>query len=321
MNQETENKQCPICKGYLFEDDDVVVCPVCGAPHHRDCWQTVGHCGLETDHGTDRQYDKAAAKAEEAAEKERSESRECAYCGRLSNSHDGNFCPYCGQAYDNGRPHSQRGNAPHVFVGGMPFNENSYGGIPKDSKIEDVKVEHIGKFVGSNAHRYVPRFAALNKHSKGSWNWAAFLSPEAWCFSRKMYFQGAVFLILAIAAGLCAYPLEVELAQFLSEQGTTASYGTYNLLMNNIGEFSLLSIIMAVVSTVLSLVPKIICGRMGDWMYRSFTLDSVRKITSDGEVEDLDATLLSKGNVSLWLAALILFVSSYLPQLIASMLW
>lgn len=319
MSQETKNKQCGICKGYLFEDDDTVVCPVCGAPHHRDCWESVGHCGLEADHGTDNQYDKVEAAKREESENTQNNSKQCAYCGRVSNSHDGNFCPYCGPAYGS-EPH-QKHQGPKVFVGGTPFDGNSYGGIPKSSKIEDVKVEHIGDFVGSNAHRYVPRFATLNKHGKGSWNWAAFLFPDAWCFSRKMYFQGVLFLMLSLAAGLCAYPLEAEYMHFLSEQGNNATYGMYNLIMDNIGEFSVLSVIMAAIGTVLKFVPMLICGRMGDWMYRCFTLDKVRKIVTDPETEDLEATLLAKGNVNFFAAIIVLLTSNYLPQLIASMIW
>ena len=47
---------CPVCKAKLFEDDDIVVCPDCGAPHHRKCWEYVGHCALGDAHGTANQW-------------------------------------------------------------------------------------------------------------------------------------------------------------------------------------------------------------------------------------------------------------------------
>ena len=41
---------CAAC-GRLFEEgDDIVVCPVCGAPHHRECYEKLGHCALEERH-------------------------------------------------------------------------------------------------------------------------------------------------------------------------------------------------------------------------------------------------------------------------------
>ena len=45
-----EGAKCPVCHAYLMEDDDIVVCPDCGAPHHRECWKSLGHCGCEELH-------------------------------------------------------------------------------------------------------------------------------------------------------------------------------------------------------------------------------------------------------------------------------
>ena len=56
MSLNIEDKQCQLCNAYLFEDDDVVFCPECGAPHHRECYNSLGHCALEHLHGTDQQY-------------------------------------------------------------------------------------------------------------------------------------------------------------------------------------------------------------------------------------------------------------------------
>lgn len=322
MSHDTENKQCQVCKGYLFEDDDIVICPVCGAPHHRDCWQTLGHCGLEADHGTDRQYNKRMAEeqADSEAESKNTETRVCGHCGRASNSHEGDFCPYCGQPYGSAAPHTPNGAGPHVFVGGMPFNPNSYGGIPKDSKIEDVKVEHAAKFVGSNAQRYIPRFATLTRHSKGSWNWAAFLSPEAWCFSRKMYLYGVFYLFIALASGLCIYPFQVEYSRLISESAEQV-YSSYNFLVNNVGAFSWTAWIMAAAGVVLNLIPRIICGRMGDWCYRGFTLENVRKITADPNTEDLDLKLTRSGNLNIFAMMLVLLAVNYVPSLIGGLIW
>ena len=323
MSHETENKQCQICKGYLFEDDDIVICPECGAPHHRDCWQTTGHCGVEADHGTDRQYDKvqAAKKEEETPE---GEERTCPHCKRVSKSHEGDFCPYCGQSYNGaGNRHNRQygdpmGSGP-VFMGGMGFNPNSYGGIPKDSKIEDVKVEHIAKFVGSNAHRYVPRFATLNKHSKGSWNWAAFLSPAAWCFSRKLYVQGILYAIIMLASSLCLIPFNQTLKALELEQMTYSQL--YQAISDNIGQFSWLTLGMLGFSLVLNLVPRIICGRFADWNYRSFTLENVRKIVAHPEVDDLDHTLMRKGNLNFFGMLIMLYAPSFLADIIEGFIW
>ncbi len=32
-------KKCPICSEKFKADDDIVVCPKCGAPYHRSCYE------------------------------------------------------------------------------------------------------------------------------------------------------------------------------------------------------------------------------------------------------------------------------------------
>ena len=38
---------CPVCGKPFQEGDDIVVCPECGAPHHRECYKSLGHCALQ----------------------------------------------------------------------------------------------------------------------------------------------------------------------------------------------------------------------------------------------------------------------------------
>ena len=35
---------CDVCKQTFTPESDVVVCPECGTPHHRDCYKELGHC-------------------------------------------------------------------------------------------------------------------------------------------------------------------------------------------------------------------------------------------------------------------------------------
>ena len=58
MSLDTKNQKCAVCSAYLFDEDDVVYCPVCGAPHHRECYLSIGKCGLEEFHGTEKEYKK-----------------------------------------------------------------------------------------------------------------------------------------------------------------------------------------------------------------------------------------------------------------------
>ncbi len=44
------NKSCPVCEKRFSEKDDIVVCPECGTPHHRECYAKNNSCGLVTYH-------------------------------------------------------------------------------------------------------------------------------------------------------------------------------------------------------------------------------------------------------------------------------
>ena len=39
-----ENNICDGCKKKFNEGDDIVVCPVCGTPQHRECYEKNGKC-------------------------------------------------------------------------------------------------------------------------------------------------------------------------------------------------------------------------------------------------------------------------------------
>ena len=311
MSEETKNKQCQICQGYLFEDDDTVVCPVCGAPHHRDCWETVGHCGVECNHDTDKQYDILQKKAEEEKTNKQKDgganAHTCAYCHRTSNAENAEFCPYCGHSYNQNIPHGGG------FRGVNPFDV--YGGLPTDTTIDGVTVKDLATFVGSNSARYMHCFTQISKRKKGAWNWAAFFFPSGWCLSRKMLPLGFMYLILAIASTICMVPFSEIYYELLD--GQTLSYAAqYALIENNLNKFDLISLILAFVGVGLNLIPRIICARFGDWNYRSFAVNKIKTILNNPEIEDKPSELARSGNLSILWIIIALLATQFVPSII-----
>ena len=43
---------CSVCGKALTDTDDIVVCPDCGAPYHRACYEKQGGCVYADKHGT-----------------------------------------------------------------------------------------------------------------------------------------------------------------------------------------------------------------------------------------------------------------------------
>lgn len=317
MSQDAENKQCQICRGYLFEDDDVVVCPECGAPHHRDCWQSLGHCGVEADHGTDNEYSKRIQKERESKESVAGDTvkRVCPVCKRESDA-KGDFCPYCGNAFFKGNEQREFNGRPDVFRE-LPFQLDPLGGVPKDEKIEDCKAKDVGRFVGSNSHRYVPKFRSLNRENQNSWNWTAFLFPSVWCFARKMYLNGALLFLLSLASNLCFLSFNSNFNALFDTEGLTRSE-IYKLIYANVDQISWIMIALSFAGLLLNIIPRIIAGIKGDWMYRSFVLSKVKNIVADPDVEDLEEELSASGNLNLILMFVMLLAEQYLPSIVAT---
>ncbi|NSW54780.1 MAG: hypothetical protein HPY44_02090 [Armatimonadetes bacterium] len=38
--------ECPVCQGRVLRGELYVTCPACGTPHHQDCWEYYGGCGV-----------------------------------------------------------------------------------------------------------------------------------------------------------------------------------------------------------------------------------------------------------------------------------
>ena len=60
------NNHCPVCEQAFTDADDIVVCPECGTPYHRECWKKVGACVHEAEHAAGFEWKPDADPADEA---------------------------------------------------------------------------------------------------------------------------------------------------------------------------------------------------------------------------------------------------------------
>ena len=311
MSLHVEGQDCPVCGAHLFDDDDIVFCPICGAPHHRDCYQALGHCALQADHGTPRQY-KRPAERESAGPDATGTSRDrvgkiCPRCGKSCTS-DTLFCPYCGMNLSQGPVEGGPGGQPYPNGGPPPFGgyqpvmpqADPYGGVHPEEEIDGVKAKDIAKFVGSNIQRYLPKFKSLSGKSKTSWNWAAFLFPSGWLFFRKCYKPGLLILLLTFASTMFSIPMQVFINSVAGARPASAtSADLYAALMQNLGQAGLIPWITMGVSWLLSLGLRIIIGLYGDVIYKGHVIAGIKKIKEqDDLLEDYDAALAQKGGIS-----------------------
>lgn len=315
MAYKIEGETCPICKSYLFDEDDVVFCPVCGAPHHRDCYAAVGHCGLKELHGTADQY---TPKTEDDDTKENPSADgegakiKCTRCGRDLVS-GALFCPYCGQDLSGEKaPHSHGGFYQAPQQGAAPFGPgfvpfiDPYGGIPHDGSvtIEGESVENVKNYVFANSHRYVPLFYRQSKKNKSSWNWSAFLFPGCWLCFRKHYTAGIIALALWLFSLACFMPLTADMNALL----TNGAPVTQDMLPAQVMEYvatlmpkiPLQSYIFSCVGIAIVIARAVFFGLMGDWIYRKKVLSSIKDIRTNPDIDDTAEAISRRGGTNLW---------------------
>ena len=314
MSFKLEGEKCPICHAYFFEEDDIVYCPECGAPHHRDCYNSIGHCGLEELHGTDSQYDRVKAQQKEKEEKEKKEAPQFTQnepklttkCGMCGEDYDFNarVCPKCGA------PNMQHMN------GFVQFD--FLGGVPADLDIGDgVTAGEAKRFVMSNTPRYIPKFAAMKLGKRTSWNWLAFLFPCGWFLSRKMYLNGVIVGIISVAITLMQFPFLMAFSN-LGLADIANQFELSRAIIENISSIGAPAIILLVISGLAGLALRLISAIFGDYWYRSYTISSIKRIRA--ESEDMDADYRKLGGVNLFAMLIGLMVIQYVPTIIFSLL-
>ncbi len=308
MSLNIEGSSCARCKAYLFKEDDVVYCPICGAPHHRECYNALGHCALEELHGTDREYSKEkemAALAELSQNTENSED---------TNSYNLVSCRMCGEKYDGKNRNCPRCNAPNLSAMNGFEGFDFLGGVPKDYKIdEDVTADEAKRFVIANTHRYIPKFATLNKAKKLSWNWFAFLFPCGWMLSRKMFKSGIIIGILTILANLITYPLNLTLYNL----GVTTSASSADLIVSIaevLPQIDVSAIIFAFVGFFADIIIRLFSGMYGDYMYKSHTVAQIKKIKSQSD--DIDYSYRKNGGVNIFNFFIATLILQYVPTIL-----
>lgn len=214
--------RCPVCNKKFTEADDIVVCPVCGAPHHRDCYNQSGQCVFVDGHLSGQEWRDPAGEVPPYGQTGSAQRpKVCDRCG-ASNAPEQIFCQVCGHplaiqgpAQQGGaqQPGRQAPYGPDGSTGGqqpwgyypgygnqhMPVDTISmaYGGLKPDETIDGESVKDIAQYVGSGSAYYLPRFRIMAEHARAvSINFGALVFGFFYYFYRKMYLLGGILLAL-----------------------------------------------------------------------------------------------------------------------------
>ena len=302
MSLKIEGRKCVVCHSYLFDDDDVVFCPECGAPHHRDCYNAIGKCGLLSLHGTDAEYKFVPdEEPEEAPQIENGPKRDriCPVCGEKIEE-DAKFCPYCS-----------------TRLGGVEIHSNMLGFsfFNPDEKIDDkVTAKEAATVIVANSGRYIRKFGGIFEGKKLSWNWAAFLVPHGWFAFRKMYLLSVFVTVIMICASLLNIPLMVA-----ESNAALVEAGNYANAMNRALELMMNAVPGAMIcylaGAALKLIVRVISALFADSLYRDRVISVVNE---SKEAENQEEFLMKKGGINLFAFAIAIMAESLLFQIIGS---
>ena len=88
---------CQGCQEPFSDNDDVVVCPECGTPQHRECYDKENRCVCSHLHGEDYAWQGTVIHQEDAP-REKSETIACPNCGH-ENPKGTTVCRQCGMKF------------------------------------------------------------------------------------------------------------------------------------------------------------------------------------------------------------------------------
>lgn len=336
------NQKCQICNAKILEGDDAVICPDCGAPYHKECYKSSGHCAYEDKHAEGFEFKLEKEKGESAGDKI------CTRCGS-ENPTDATNCQICGyptlQNKKEGRDYHKKvnslddddnttfkninlpgGSRIHIIGAGY----DSLGGVPKDSKIDGESAADVATVVGQNTNYYMPKFKNMSEQKKkASWNWPAFLIPHIWFFFRKCYLQGAAAFMITIALNLVFTFTGNRVIELIGAASATEPITAVDLInmINSAMQNSELApklIYLSVISFIALIIMigvNVIWGVFANYIYKQKVIDTVRDKNEMAKEENLSGNerimLLGKsGGVNLILPLIVLLFSSEIVELI-----
>lgn len=297
-----EGVQCPVCLKAFDADSDVVVCPECGTPHHRECYDKTGDCINAVKHGTEFAWVNPLVPpvvAETKKEKPQvAENPSVIAIGSLNKE-----------------------NMPkNGVIGEMSPDQMgpTYREIKGDEKIGNYTVDEYASVIQKNIPKFMPRFMMFERTGrKVSWNWAAFFFGPFWLAYRKMYKYALLGLLLTFFIPLVFYSSVTEYYQesfnlygeaLTSEayQSTAEMNDALDTLQANMPEQP----VAITASSYIEMAVDILCALFGNYLYMQKCTGVLDKAKAMEDAEKKKAFLEKKGGRSV-LSIILVIVAFY----------
>lgn len=267
--------ECPVCHRKFADGDDVVICPECGTPHHRECYNTVGHCVNENLHESGFVFDREK-ELQKSIENKPTEKNESAFSQNPTAYNVNNEYYTNENTEKNSQNNSENANQ-NPFTPADMINRDVRTLKYKNDirKVDGESAYEAATVVGTNVDRFMNKFFKFQSGKKLSWNWGAFFFGPYYFFWRKMYKPGALFvsiqLICRILITAVFYDQYYDFLNLISNATTQNAQQ-----IANSSEFqAFMPVSFVVLGTML--VINIICAMFADYLYKGKVVEVIRK--------------------------------------------
>lgn len=288
------NEKCPVCNNTFNQDDDIVVCPECGTPHHRECYKENKSCANHEKHNVDFRWEPTFVALEESdvvKPKEESVYR---------------------QAMDMAQMPFPSIQIEHI----NPVFREQFGELEDGVSAEDVAV-----FVRQESHKYVSKFKKITE-GKATWNWAAFFFSPYWFFYRKLHKIGAViFALFILITSVSFLPpvvqlntaisgFETEIQEIADSDKTEEEYQAALLDISNEMSKTIqqnrTGAMLVMSQSFASFVLSVFVGLNANKWYYKYTKKQIKAIKAESTSENYKNNLFIKGGLSYGSAFLVI---------------
>ena len=307
-------KICDGCREPLQDGEDIVVCPICGTPQHRSCYEKNHKCVNEYLHDSGFTW----TDPDEGRKKKVTEQVDTQAFQESDKSAE-QQSPF--------EPATSK-NMENIFMRGVLYD-------PKDD-MGKVRVSEAADYIQNSAPRYIQKFMKQKKSGKKlTWNWAAFFFSSYWYFYRKLYKVGSVFLAISVVLSLVHFPWEQRLIDqtepYISQANEilTDKSSLSSLTEEEQEELKTISQEMLKITenvnyflfflsfAIRLLIPRILAALLANYLLKRRMLRVVNlahSATDDPEL--VRYTIMRNGGVSIIMPIIAIMVDNYLPSLL-----
>ncbi len=277
---------CVSCKKTFSDGDDIVVCPDCGAPHHRSCYEALGHCTLQDKHSDKFIWQAHIPDADNA--NGQSHAAICPNCNAANPPH-GRFCQMCGTPLENDSADAQGSSRSYGQYnrhaqsdGGLPdAAPRPDGGAPAFDRwnIDGITSQELSAYTGSSSYYFLRQFKwILGTQYNMSWNWSALVFSFFYFFYRKMYKVGfallGFYIVSSIPSLLCYLgPTDATIEMM----GVTIGYNSH--MLDQVAPF-------AVVFNTMHLFLRIWCAVFANKLYLKSALQNIKRYKKESGIPE-----------------------------------